>query len=139
MFKQLLLSLVVISSLSASEQQIRYAFIDKDGIHEVQPCFVDPLLKQVPLNKIDVANNKLAIRAVKLDNGEYMLRAAVRGEAGFLLSSGVAYWGTKVGLNTVYFVACYFDPILLADVLEVQALIETAATTAAAAAIVTPL
>lgn len=137
MFKKLLLSLIVISSMSVSAQQVRYTFTDKDGIHEVQPCFVDSILRQVPANKIHLANKVLAIRAIKMDNGEYCLRAHVRGEGGLVLGYAAGYWGTKITLNGAYIVACWFDPVLIVDFAHVQAGIEIASNAVGTATAVT--
>lgn len=132
LFKKLLLSLVVITSCvkAAEERQLRFVFADKDGVHEVQSCFVDKILRDVPADKMDIANKVLAIRAVKMDNGEYALHAHVRGVGGSALGYAIGYWGTKVSLNGVYIVACYFNPMLVGGFAQIQTGIDLAASAA---------
>lgn len=88
MFKKLLLSLLVISSVSA--QQVRFVVAGKSCIHEIQLYNVDPLIRNIPADKLERAMKHLVIRVAPLSNGEYKLYAHVKGFGGGPLSAAPA-------------------------------------------------
>lgn len=102
MFNKLILALLFTVSVIKSvenEQPIapRFIFMDKNGaFHEIQRCFVDPTLRNIPTSKLEKALPHLAIRIGQLDNGEYTLHAHVKGLGGFLLTGVVVYQASRI-------------------------------------------
>ncbi len=136
MTKYLLLALLAtVSTASAAE---RFFYMDREGVHEVQPCFVDPLLRRIPDEKMEEAMKHIAVRAVKMDNGEYALHAHVRGLGGGPLAGVAAYWTTKaVGYAGIVGVL-YMDPLLVTSIGGMTAAVEVTASYAAFVATAAP-
>lgn len=91
MFKKLILTMfLVTSSLSQARQIDRFFYTDEDQvIHEVKYENVDKLLRSIPAEKHDEVADKIVVRAVQMDDGEYALRAYVRGFGGGPIGASV--------------------------------------------------
>ncbi len=130
MFKKLLLSLLCTASLvqAAEAPQVKFGFIDVYGeIHYIQRCFVDPQIRNIPADKLEVALKHFVIRLVQLDNGEYCVRAHVKGLGGGPVTASVAYWSTKAVGYGSYIAVCWFQPHALAEAAHVYEIVEIAA------------
>jgi hypothetical protein len=104
--KILMLSLIITGSTQAAQFICR----DESGLHHVQPQFVDKTLREIPDDKLEEVLPYIAIYPVKMNNGEYMLRAHVRGLGGGAGGATVGFWvgrfvGQTVGYGLVAVVA----------------------------------
>ena len=104
--KILMLSLMVAGSTQAAQ----FVCYDESGLHYIQPAFVDKLLRDIPDDQVEAALKYIAINPVKMDSGEYMLRAHVRGLGGGIGGANVGFWvgrfvGQTVGYGIVAIVA----------------------------------
>ena len=76
---------------------------DQDGfsvfdgqVHRVKNHDIEPILRNLQVNQLRVFLQEGGkIRAIKLDNGDYVLRAHVPGLAGGPVAAGIAYGITK--------------------------------------------
>jgi len=125
MIKKLLLALLVITScVKAAEYQriSRFVIIGPNGQeHEVQQCFVDPLLRDVPAHKLNEAIKHFNVRVVSVGNGEYGLRSHVRCLGGGPLSAGPAALAAAGTVWAAYGALCSTEgPVCAAHYLEFQ-------------------
>ncbi len=93
MIKELLLSLLCTAALVQATEpaEVKFAFIDTNGkSHEIQRCFVDPQIRNIPADKLGAALQHFVIRLVQLDNGEIAVRAHVKGLGGGPISAMAA-------------------------------------------------
>lgn len=132
-----LLSLLIVFSSSLKATEFYYMDADKK-LHRIDKAFVAQPLRDMHASKWKEASKYIAVRPVKMDNGEYALRCHVRGFGGGPILGAIAYWGTK-GVGYIgYGALCYFDPIAVSEAPHVMALIESAATAAWAAGTAAP-
>lgn len=137
MFKKLLLSLIVISSVSA--QQVRFVVAGKNQLHEIQFYNVDPLLRNIPADKLDKAMKHLVIRIAPLSNGEYKLYAHVKGFGGGPLSAAPAGMAAAAAVWAGYAALWQVEgPVAVAHFPEFQAAATAAYNAAYIAAFVCP-
>lgn len=124
---------------SAQAQSLRYAVIDKEGTHYVRPENVDRILRDIPGDKVAEASQHLAVRALKMENGEYMLQAHVKGLGGGAIF-GAVVWGTTwvAGIGAVIGMAVVEGPLALVHAPEILEATSIAANTLGLAATVAP-
>lgn len=142
MLKKLLLSLVVITSFAKAAEEtqpVRFVYQDQNGkFHQIQRCFVDPEIRNIPIDKMEQVLNNMALRFVQLDDGEYVVHAHARGLGGLVLSSFAAGAAVRIVGYGGYGIFCFFQPHAAAEVFHVHELIEFAANAASIAAAATP-
>lgn len=92
------------SEISVKNIPTRFIYVDEAGLaHQIQRAFVDPILRNIPSDKLEKVLNHFAFRVGRLDNGEYALHAHVRGVGGFLLTGVIVYQTTRlVGHSAIW-------------------------------------
>ena len=108
---KLFFSLVMLSSLSCFsmmlEKNIRYeenkfTVLDGEHKHQVQPHFVDSLLKRMSPEQLKIfVEQGNRIKAIRLSNGEHRLQAVVPGKGGGLLGATIGAYIGKYGTYVV--------------------------------------
>lgn len=104
MIKYLLLTLPLITSITlAQPNQVEFFYQDQEGtVYHVHRVFVDKILRDIPAEHLETVMEHLAIRPVKMDNGDYALHAHGRLRGG---GAGGATAGVYIGKFAVHFVA----------------------------------
>lgn len=101
MTKYLLLSLLLLSNIANAKFDY-FLYRDAEGkIHNVEPCFVDKEIRNIPTDKVQWAMNHMFIYAVKMDDGNYALHAFVKGLGGGPGGATVGFLGGKAVTHIV--------------------------------------
>lgn len=124
------LLLALLASVSSIASAAQFAIKDATGIHVVQPAYVDKFLRDIPTDKFMEASEHIAVRAVKLDNGEYALHAHVRGLGGGPLLGQIGMWGTRAVGYGAFAALCIVQPHALLEAHLAAEAIEMAANAA---------
>ena len=144
MLKKLLLSLIVIGSMQASEQhkeklEFRFTLVDTQGRqHKIKPYFVSPLIheiiQKVSPDKLQEAMNHLVINIVQLEKEDGTIdigvKAHVKGLGGGPLSATPAAYAASGTVWASYAALCSAEgPVCAAHLPEFHAMAATAFTT----------
>jgi hypothetical protein len=80
----------------------KFSIVDSQGIHQVKPHFVDPLLKRMTSEQLKTfIKQGNRIRAIRLNDGEHRLQAMVPGKGGGLLGATIGAYIGKYGTYVV--------------------------------------
>ena len=86
-----------------------FAVLDHGKVEAVNPCWVDKEVRSVSTERLAKMLGHGYLSVNKMSNGEFSVKANVRGEGGLLITATVFYWGAKV--------VCY-GPIIAGTVLS---------------------
>ena len=133
--------LLVSGSCLAMEQQnsqIQYSVYDGKTYHRVKQHDADPFLQRIkPEQLTEFLAQGNRIKAVRLDNGDWVVRHQVDGKGGLLGSAFAAYWAIKTVTIATAVAVGPFCPVC-SGVIAVAGTVAAVATAAALVATPTP-
>jgi len=98
-----------LAALRLIHENKSFRVMDNDGTQEVPACWVDKEVRSVSTERLAKMLGHGYLSVNKMCNGEFSVKASVRGEGGLLITATVFYWGAKV--------VCY-GPIIAGTVLS---------------------
>ena len=116
-----------LAALRLIHENKSFRVMDNDGTQEVPACWVDKEVRSVSSERLARMLGHGYLSVNKMSNGEFSVKASVRGEGGGPILGQIGLWGVRALGHGGLAVACFFFPPLLPEVPLIVEGIEIAA------------
>lgn len=127
-----------LAALRLIHENKSFRVMDAGKSQEVPACWVDKEVRSVSTERLAKMLGHGYLSVNQMSNGEFSVKANVRGEGGGLVLGMAAKWGVRVVGHGGLAVAYYFQPHLLVDAPHLHACVEAAAWSAQCAGTLAP-